>query len=63
MPQLSPMSWFMVISVFLICLVFFAVVLWWLIDGKYEVGYSNNKGKVSSKKNFMKWGFGGGLVK
>nr|YP_010567881.1 ATP synthase F0 subunit 8 [Lasmigona complanata]UZC55590.1 ATP synthase subunit 8 [Lasmigona complanata] len=71
MPQLSPMSWVMVISVFLVCLVFFAVLMWWLVDGKYDVkrvssknnfmlGKDQMKGSSSEdwKKNSMKWGFG-----
>nr|UZC55604.1 ATP synthase subunit 8 [Alasmidonta varicosa] len=69
MPQLSPMSWVMVISVFLVCLVFFGVVLWWLVDGKYNIKQVANNNTLmkspmsksfesSYKKGVMKWGFG-----
>nr|YP_009446233.1 ATP synthase F0 subunit 8 [Anodonta cygnea]ATY40658.1 ATP synthase F0 subunit 8 [Anodonta cygnea]QQV69673.1 ATP synthase F0 subunit 8 [Anodonta cygnea] len=63
MPQLSPMSWVMVISVFLVCLIFFAVSMWWLVEGKYIVSPSGGKNKGVFKKKFMKWGFGSSLLK
>nr|QQV69660.1 ATP synthase F0 subunit 8 [Anodonta anatina] len=63
MPQLSPMSWIMVISMFLVCLVFFAVTMWWLIEGKYIVKNFNNKNIAIFNKKFMKWGFGSNLSK
>nr|YP_002907510.1 ATP synthase F0 subunit 8 [Cristaria plicata]ACQ90997.1 ATP synthase F0 subunit 8 [Cristaria plicata]ADE08062.1 ATP synthase F0 subunit 8 [Cristaria plicata]AIM46723.1 ATP synthase F0 subunit 8 [Cristaria plicata] len=63
MPQLSPMSWVMVISVFLVCLIFFAVTTWWATEGKYSVKYVGNKSKSTSGKKLMKWSFGGGLLK
>nr|YP_008802625.1 ATP synthase F0 subunit 8 [Anodonta anatina]AGS17950.1 ATP synthase F0 subunit 8 [Anodonta anatina]AGS17992.1 ATP synthase F0 subunit 8 [Anodonta anatina]AGS18006.1 ATP synthase F0 subunit 8 [Anodonta anatina] len=63
MPQLSPMSWIMVISMFLVCLVFFAVTMWWLIDGKYIVKNFSNKNITIFNKKFMKWGFGSSLSK
>nr|YP_004425068.1 ATP synthase F0 subunit 8 [Lasmigona compressa]ADL62632.1 ATP synthase F0 subunit 8 [Lasmigona compressa] len=71
MPQLSPMSWIMVISMFLVCLIFFGVVMWWLVDGKYDVKHVGSKNKVVLNKKYMekkfgkslgskvmKWGFG-----
>nr|YP_011014004.1 ATP synthase F0 subunit 8 [Unio bruguierianus]WQA10085.1 ATP synthase F0 subunit 8 [Unio bruguierianus] len=57
MPQLSPMSWVLVISVFLICLVCFAVMIWWVIEGKYVIKYVENNNKVINSKKCMKWGF------
>nr|YP_010148821.1 ATP synthase F0 subunit 8 [Pseudanodonta complanata]QQV69712.1 ATP synthase F0 subunit 8 [Pseudanodonta complanata] len=63
MPQLSPMSWVMVIGVFLICLIFFAVAMWWLVEGKYAIKSSSNKSKTVFNKSFMKWGFGSSLLK
>nr|YP_009475561.1 ATP synthase F0 subunit 8 [Alasmidonta heterodon]AVK79264.1 ATP synthase F0 subunit 8 [Alasmidonta heterodon] len=58
MPQLSPMSWVMVISVFLVCLVFFSVATWWLVDGSYSVKHVGGKGKVALDKKSMSKGFG-----
>nr|YP_003355005.1 ATP synthase F0 subunit 8 [Pyganodon grandis]ACQ91057.1 ATP synthase F0 subunit 8 [Pyganodon grandis]UZC55576.1 ATP synthase subunit 8 [Pyganodon grandis] len=54
MPQLSPMSWVMVISMFLVCLIFFAVTMWWLVDGKYDVKRAKNKDSI-----FLSGGFAG----
>nr|BCV68685.1 ATP synthase F0 subunit 8 [Beringiana fukuharai]BCV68737.1 ATP synthase F0 subunit 8 [Beringiana fukuharai] len=62
MPQLSPMSWVMVIGIFLICFVFFSVTMWWWVEGKYFIkGVYSKKGTLS--KSPMKWGFGKGLAK
>nr|YP_011014043.1 ATP synthase F0 subunit 8 [Unio ionicus]WQA10124.1 ATP synthase F0 subunit 8 [Unio ionicus] len=58
MPQLSPMSWVLVISVFLICLVCFAVTIWWVIEGKYMIKYVENSDKIINSKKCTKWGFG-----
>nr|YP_010254892.1 ATP synthase F0 subunit 8 [Cuneopsis celtiformis]QUA05831.1 ATP synthase F0 subunit 8 [Cuneopsis celtiformis] len=63
MPQLSPMSWVLVISVFLVCLICFAVVVWWVAEGKYSITCVGNNGKVFDSKKFMKWGFGSFLLK
>nr|YP_011014082.1 ATP synthase F0 subunit 8 [Unio tumidiformis]WQA10163.1 ATP synthase F0 subunit 8 [Unio tumidiformis] len=58
MPQLSPMSWVLVISIFLICLVCFAVMIWWVVEGKYMIGYVKNNNKIANSKKYVKWGFG-----
>nr|YP_009645758.1 ATP synthase F0 subunit 8 [Pseudocuneopsis capitata]QBS54483.1 ATP synthase F0 subunit 8 [Pseudocuneopsis capitata] len=58
MPQLSPMSWVLVIGVFLACLICFAVVVWWVADSKYVVKYEGNDKSVVNSKKGMKWGFG-----
>nr|YP_009127920.1 ATP synthase F0 subunit 8 [Lanceolaria grayii]AHY88477.1 ATP synthase F0 subunit 8 [Lanceolaria grayii] len=63
MPQLSPMSWVLVIMVFLVCLACFAVMVWWEIEGKYSVKYVKGSGKFVSSNKPMKWGFGKTLVK
>nr|ARK38489.1 ATP synthase F0 subunit 8 [Lanceolaria gladiola] len=63
MPQLSPMSWVLVIMVFLVCLVCFAVMTWWEVDGKYAVKYVEKGSSFISKKKHVKWGFGGTLLK
>nr|YP_011014017.1 ATP synthase F0 subunit 8 [Unio gibbus]WQA10098.1 ATP synthase F0 subunit 8 [Unio gibbus] len=62
MPQLSPMSWIMVISVFLICLVCFAVTVWWVFKGEYVIKYVASN-KAFNKNKRVKWGFGGFLLK
>nr|YP_009130401.1 ATP synthase F0 subunit 8 [Anemina euscaphys]AJW76281.1 ATP synthase F0 subunit 8 [Anemina euscaphys] len=62
MPQLSPMSWFMVIGIFLICMIFFGVMMWWIVDGKYVVKYTG-KGNGVERKECMKWGFSSKLSK
>nr|YP_010148795.1 ATP synthase F0 subunit 8 [Anodonta exulcerata]QQV69686.1 ATP synthase F0 subunit 8 [Anodonta exulcerata] len=63
MPQLSPMSWVMVIMVFLTCLILFAVSIWWLVEGKYLISYSGGKIKGVLGKKYVKWGFGSSLLK
>nr|YP_009059666.1 ATP synthase F0 subunit 8 [Sinanodonta woodiana]AIN80929.1 ATP synthase F0 subunit 8 [Sinanodonta woodiana] len=62
MPQLSPMSWVMVIVVFVMFFIFFSVAMWWMIEGKYFIDYAGGV-KDSLGKKPMKSGFGGGLVK
>nr|YP_009127076.1 ATP synthase F0 subunit 8 [Anodonta arcaeformis]AHJ59891.1 ATP synthase F0 subunit 8 [Anodonta arcaeformis] len=62
MPQLSPMSWFMVIGIFLICVIFFGVMMWWIVDGKYVVKHTGKSNGVERKK-CMKWGFSSSLSK
>nr|YP_009725108.1 ATP synthase F0 subunit 8 [Aculamprotula scripta]AUR43944.1 ATP synthase F0 subunit 8 [Aculamprotula scripta] len=64
MPQLSPMSWVLVIGVFLACFICFAVVMWWMVEEKYII--VKRAGKYSSvfgSKKYMKWGFGSALSK
>nr|YP_009346065.1 ATP synthase F0 subunit 8 [Unio delphinus]AMX22411.1 ATP synthase F0 subunit 8 [Unio delphinus] len=63
MPQLSPMSWVLVISVFLVFLTCFAVVIWWTVEGKYMIKYVGNSGKATSSSKYVKWGFGKVLLK
>nr|YP_010489399.1 ATP synthase F0 subunit 8 [Cuneopsis rufescens]UWM10813.1 ATP synthase F0 subunit 8 [Cuneopsis rufescens] len=63
MPQLSPMSWVLVISIFLSCLVCFAVAVWWVVEGKYTVKYMGGNTKIIGSKKSMKWGFGSILLK
>nr|YP_009118004.1 ATP synthase F0 subunit 8 [Tchangsinaia piscicula]AJE75792.1 ATP synthase F0 subunit 8 [Tchangsinaia piscicula] len=63
MPQLSPMSWVLVIGIFLVCLVCFAVAVWWVVESKYIIKYIGNNNKVVNSKKFMKWGFGSTLLK
>nr|YP_010489371.1 ATP synthase F0 subunit 8 [Pseudocuneopsis sichuanensis]UWM10785.1 ATP synthase F0 subunit 8 [Pseudocuneopsis sichuanensis] len=58
MPQLSPMSWVLVIGVFLTCLVCFAAVAWWVIESKYVVKNMGNDKKIINGKKGVKWGFG-----
>nr|AQM37833.1 ATP synthase F0 subunit 8 [Unio tumidus]AQM37847.1 ATP synthase F0 subunit 8 [Unio tumidus]AQM37861.1 ATP synthase F0 subunit 8 [Unio tumidus] len=63
MPQLSPMSWVLVIGIFLVCLVCFAVVVWWMVEGKYVIKYVSTSSKVVDGKKIIKWGFGSVLLK
>nr|YP_010148834.1 ATP synthase F0 subunit 8 [Unio elongatulus]QQV69738.1 ATP synthase F0 subunit 8 [Unio elongatulus] len=63
MPQLSPMSWVLVISVFLVFLMCFAVVVWWTVEGKYMIKYMGNSGKITNSSKCVKWGFGSVLLK
>nr|YP_009645784.1 ATP synthase F0 subunit 8 [Cuneopsis heudei]QBS54509.1 ATP synthase F0 subunit 8 [Cuneopsis heudei] len=63
MPQLSPMSWVLVISVFLVCFICFAVVIWWVAESSYGISRVKSDGKVISNKKSMKWGFGSLLLK
>nr|YP_009228557.1 ATP synthase F0 subunit 8 [Aculamprotula tientsinensis]ALP29953.1 ATP synthase F0 subunit 8 [Aculamprotula tientsinensis] len=64
MPQLSPMSWVLVISVFLACFICFAVMLWWVVEEKYAIASRVGKhNKVFGSKKYMKWGFSSALYK
>nr|YP_009645771.1 ATP synthase F0 subunit 8 [Schistodesmus lampreyanus]QBS54496.1 ATP synthase F0 subunit 8 [Schistodesmus lampreyanus] len=63
MPQLSPMSWILVIVIFLVCLIFFAVMIWWVVESKYVVKYMGDSNKVVGLKKTMKWGFGSVMLK
>nr|WRW55929.1 ATP synthase F0 subunit 8 [Pseudocuneopsis yemaoi] len=58
MPQLSPMSWVLVIGVFLTCLVCFVAVAWWVVESKYVVKNMENDKKIINGKKGVKWGFG-----
>nr|WRW55943.1 ATP synthase F0 subunit 8 [Pseudocuneopsis yangshuoensis] len=58
MPQLSPMSWVLVIGVFLTCLICFVVVVWWVIESKYVVKHMEDNKKIFNKNKGVKWGFG-----
>nr|YP_010489385.1 ATP synthase F0 subunit 8 [Schistodesmus spinosus]UWM10799.1 ATP synthase F0 subunit 8 [Schistodesmus spinosus] len=62
MPQLSPMSWVLVIGIFLVCLIFFAVMIWWVVESKYVIKYMGDVSKVAGLKT-KKWGFGSVLLK
>nr|YP_009681361.1 ATP synthase F0 subunit 8 [Pilsbryoconcha exilis]QDH07427.1 ATP synthase F0 subunit 8 [Pilsbryoconcha exilis] len=59
MPQLSPMSWVMVIFFFVVCWVFLAGVFWWGASSEYRIGVGKEVGSlaISGKK----WWFGAGL--
>nr|YP_009373467.1 ATP synthase F0 subunit 8 [Cumberlandia monodonta]AQT38564.1 ATP synthase F0 subunit 8 [Cumberlandia monodonta]WGM81259.1 ATP synthase F0 subunit 8 [Cumberlandia monodonta] len=54
MPQLSPMSWVFVFSVFLVFFIWFVVVVWWSGSGEYSLFErgegSDSLGVVESKK-------------
>nr|YP_009113501.1 ATP synthase F0 subunit 8 [Lamprotula coreana]AFL93232.1 ATP synthase F0 subunit 8 [Lamprotula coreana] len=64
MPQLSPMSWVLVIGIFLVCFVCFVVMLWWMVEEKYVVVKRVEKhNKVLASKKCLKWGFSGVLYK
>nr|YP_009236571.1 ATP synthase F0 subunit 8 [Lepidodesma languilati]AMH85895.1 ATP synthase F0 subunit 8 [Lepidodesma languilati] len=63
MPQLSPMSWVMVICVFLVCFIWFSVMLWWVADSSYGISFAEKKVKVDSSKKQMKWSFGSVYLK
>nr|YP_009024657.1 ATP synthase F0 subunit 8 [Lanceolaria lanceolata]AHN13439.1 ATP synthase F0 subunit 8 [Lanceolaria lanceolata] len=63
MPQLSPMSWVLVIMVFLVCLICFAVMVWWEIEGKYAMKCVKSGSKFVGGNKPMKWGFGSTLSK
>nr|YP_008081006.1 ATP synthase F0 subunit 8 [Lamprotula tortuosa]AGC27348.1 ATP synthase F0 subunit 8 [Lamprotula tortuosa] len=63
MPQLSPMSWVLVISIFLICFICFAVMMWWVVEEKYVVIKRASSYKVLGNKKCMKWGFSSVLSK
>nr|YP_010263891.1 ATP synthase F0 subunit 8 [Nodularia douglasiae]QOI12533.1 ATP synthase F0 subunit 8 [Nodularia breviconcha]UIF91952.1 ATP synthase F0 subunit 8 [Nodularia douglasiae] len=63
MPQLSPMSWILVIGIFLVCLICFMVIVWWVTESKYSIKYIKNDYKISNSKKSLKWGFGGILSK
>nr|YP_004425041.1 ATP synthase F0 subunit 8 [Utterbackia imbecillis]ADL62618.1 ATP synthase F0 subunit 8 [Utterbackia imbecillis] len=54
MPQLSPMSWVLVISLVLIFLVFFAVMIWWWGSTEYSIKCDEKKNSMfRTKKNYF----------
>nr|ADL62604.1 ATP synthase F0 subunit 8 [Utterbackia peninsularis] len=56
MPQLSPMSWVLVVSLVLVCLTFFMTVTWWWVTTKYSIKHpSKKKYAKHSKKIIFKW--------
>nr|BBM96197.1 ATP synthase F0 subunit 8 [Nodularia douglasiae]BCL84902.1 ATP synthase F0 subunit 8 [Nodularia douglasiae biwae] len=63
MPQLSPMSWILVIGIFLVCLICFMVIVWWVVEGSYSIKFIKSGGKTSNSKKYLKWGFSGVLSK
>nr|YP_009680603.1 ATP synthase F0 subunit 8 [Monodontina vondembuschiana]QDH07403.1 ATP synthase F0 subunit 8 [Monodontina vondembuschiana] len=60
MPQLSPMSWVMVVFFFVICWAVVVAVFWWGFRSEYRVsgGKAVGSSTVSGKKG---WRFGVGL--
>nr|AUR43917.1 ATP synthase F0 subunit 8 [Cuneopsis heudei] len=50
-------------SVFLVCFICFAVVVWWVAESSYGISRVKSDGKVVSNKKSMKWGFGSLLLK
>nr|AYP41016.1 ATP synthase F0 subunit 8 [Nodularia douglasiae] len=63
MPQLSPMSWILVIGIFLVCLICFMVIVWWVVEGNYSIKFIKSGNKASNSKKYLKWGFSGVLSK
>nr|AIZ58422.1 ATP synthase F0 subunit 8 [Nodularia douglasiae]BCL84915.1 ATP synthase F0 subunit 8 [Nodularia douglasiae biwae] len=63
MPQLSPMSWILVIGIFLVCLICFMVIVWWVVEGNYSIKFIKSGNKISNNKKCLKWGFSGVLSK
>nr|QNH69250.1 ATP synthase F0 subunit 8 [Nodularia douglasiae] len=63
MPQLSPMSWILVIGIFLVCLICFMVIVWWVVESSYSIKLIKNGNKISNSKKYLKWSFSGILSK
>nr|ARS00726.1 ATP synthase F0 subunit 8 [Gibbosula rochechouartii] len=63
MPQLSPMSWVFVFSVFLMFFIWLMVMVWWGNSGSYEVYWKGVGPKVKAVCGGLKWNFGGGSMK
>nr|YP_010364867.1 ATP synthase F0 subunit 8 [Lamellidens marginalis]QTW91598.1 ATPase8 [Lamellidens marginalis] len=55
MPQLSPMSWFLVFLFMFFSFVLFFVSFWWGVNSVYKVEIKHTKGNEVGKSS--KWGW------